>query len=164
MSDEFDVKEEVEKRSKIVTPISVGITWLDGRCLPGPGGNIKRRDLKYYGICHYSSGIFLLTPLDWERATSLATIMVDSANNYCEYSRVCFHFRCKLNRFDRGELEKLFNTTSYTLGLPSDFGRKVLWFNESDAIEKWKLFVLKPNGGIIKFSEEKANKLKDVVG
>ena len=155
MLDDIDVKELIDNRTKTVAPISVGITWVDGRIFTGKDGRKLRA---YYGICHYADGIFLLTPLDWEKATTLTTILVDPYNKYCEHGTICLNFKCKLNKFTRGEFERFFGTTAFTLGLPQNLGAKDLWFNERGSENVWKGLALKPEGGVLKFNENAAKK------
>jgi len=118
-----------ESRKEIVAPISVGVTWVDGQV-------IFRDDRKwakaFFALCHYSESVFLLTPKDWIKATTITTIAVSPLEKYCERGYMCLDFDCKFNIFNRDLFSKEFDSGSFTLGL-----------------------LMKPHGGILQFSEEK---------
>ena len=145
-------REDIEKKSKLIGIISVGVTWVDGRIIFKP--SVKWAQV-YYGICHFSKGVAFMTPIDWERATMISTIMVSIDSNYCEKSLVCLNFRCPFNQFDKKFYAKEFDCGTFSLGLPQDIGTKVLWFNEGEYVDIFRKFIIAPNGGVLKYSEEK---------
>ena len=141
-----------ESRKEIVAPLSVGVTWVDGQV-------IFRDDRKwakaFFALCHYSESVFLLTPKDWIKATTITTIAVSPLEKYCERGYMCLDFDCKFNIFNRDLFSKEFDSGSFTLGLPLDIGSKTLWFNTPKYKNIWKQLLMKPHGGILQFSEEK---------
>ena len=137
----------MEKLIRVAGEISVGVTWIDG-------GFIFPQDEKwsqaFYGICHYSEGIFAFAPIDYEKVTMLTTIYVSPKFNYCDRADTCVYFDCICNRFKRDEFVKMFKDAgAFTLGLPQDIGRKPLWFNEGIYIKKWKYFIIPQTGGTL---------------
>ncbi len=145
-------KEDIEKKSRLIGIISVGVTWVDGRVVFKP--TVKWSQV-YYGVCHFSKRVAFLTPLDWQRATAISTIMVSIDSNYCEKSLVCLNFQCPLNRFDKKFFAKEFDCGTFSLGLPQNIGTKPLWFTQGKYAEIFSNLILAPNGGVLQYSEEK---------
>jgi len=145
-------------KERVVNVISVGITWVDGRL-------IFKHDTKhsktFYGICHFNESVFAITPLDWPRVTLVTTIKVSPTENFCERSYSCLSTTCPLNNFDKNVYAAEFKDCGlFSLGLPNLFNKEsVPWWGEG----KWKLFwgkfILKGSGGILRFDENKANKI-----
>jgi len=145
--------------------ISVGVTWVSGKIFIKPH---KPQSQLYYGICHYSDGIWAITPEDYQKPLMITTIIVTPPNvqyakPFCEKGHTCIHFDCILNRFDKDFFVNEFKGCGlFSLGLPKSLlEHKTQWFNERDKIEKfWKRMALKPEGGILRFSKEKFEKIQ----
>ena len=54
--------------------ISVGITYVCGRVIFKDG---KKHAQAYYGICHFSKGVWCMVPYDWPKGRINFTIHVD---------------------------------------------------------------------------------------
>jgi len=149
----------------VVNIMSVGVTWVEGKL-------IFKEDKKwanfYYGVCHFSKGVFAITPLDYEQPTiAITTIIVDNVDSYCDRAYSCMNLHCNHNRFQLEVfLAEFAGMGAYSLALPKDFGRnedkkdQYNWFNEG----KWKpywgnileLFKVGIEGGVLRYSAEKA--------
>jgi len=139
----------------IVAPnaISCSITWVDGRILFKESA--KQSNL-WYGICSFSQKIWCVAPLDYEKITMITTIYASPHDKHCDKGKVCINFKCDMNRFSIDSfIEQFKDMGKETLGLPLDFGSKVLWFNEGVVGKKWKNFIIPVDGGALKFSEDK---------
>ncbi len=158
MIDEREIQKNINRKASHVGIISVGCTWVDGRI-------VFKTDTKwakaYYAICHYSKRVWLLTPLDWPRATMISTIYVSPTENYCEKSYMCLNFRCLLNRFDKTLFANEFDAGGFSLGLPLNLGSKPLWFNEEKYIPFFEKLIISPEGGTLKYDEEKLKRYLD---
>lgn len=151
--DKKERKELVKKKTPAPNIISVGITWVDGRIL---FKKMTKWAIAWYGICHYSEGIFAITPADYQYPTMVTTILASPADNYCEKAGSCLHFKCILNRFHKGTFMKEFKGCGpFTLGLPHEFGVQELWFNSGKWKQVWKDMIIPIEGGILKFDESK---------
>jgi len=152
----------VKKDKDLTNLVSCGITWLDGRVIFKYGNN-KKYSQFYYGICHWTAGVFFFTPLDYIKPTiGMTTIKVDPIDKYCSLAHSCVNVDCKLNQFDLdvfvGQFEGM---GGETLGLPKDFGKnpekadKYNWFNRGKWKHMWRNFVLEVTGGTIGFDAKK---------
>ena len=147
----------IEESSILLQNIaSIGITWVDGRVI------FKNHELKwakmYLGICHFQPSIWCITPRDYDRITFVTTIKVDPIAIYCERSHTCLDFKCELNRFNKEEYIKLFDGCGeFTLGMPSDFSTKDIWFNDPNLKWRymWGKYALRPEGGTLRYDESK---------
>ena len=152
--DKYERKSIIDK--KLIVPpgaISVGITWVDGRVV---FQHDKKWSQAYFGVCHYSEGVFLITPSDWDKATMLTTIEVEPTQQYCERAYNCLNFNCKLNRFDKGVfLTEFSDVGAFSLGLPQDVGTKPLWFSSGKWKDFWGKLCLHPEGGILRYDDTK---------
>jgi len=145
--------------------LSVGVTWVSGRIFIKPD---KPQSLLYYGICHYSNGIWAVTPEDYQTPLMITNIMITPpmatySKPFCEKSYTCIHFDCELNKFDKDLFANNFKDCGlFSLALPKSLlAKETQWFNERDKIEKfWKRMALKPEGGILRFSKEKFEKIQ----
>lgn len=153
----------MDEEIKIINPfpktiISVGITWVDGRALFKPDTKWSKA---YYGICHYSREVFLITPLDFIKPLMITTVGVADDGSYCEKSGECLNFTCKLNRFDLGAFESMFkDCKGFSLGLPLKISdRTPLWFNSGKYKNFWGRLMISPNGGTIKYDSAKGSKI-----
>ena len=139
----------------IIGAVSVGITWVDGRVLFTPDKRAKQSKA-WYGVCHYSHGVFAITPYDYEYPKLVTQIDVSNLENSCNKSASCLHFKCPKNRFTmEAFLEEFKDIGRTSLGLPNDFGDKPLWFNEGQWAIFWKKIAMHPEGGKIEFSQSK---------
>ena len=137
----------MEKLIRVAGEISVGVTWIDGAAIFLPE---EKWSQAWYGICHYSKGIFAFAPIDYKKIIMLTSIGVSPEFNYCERSDTCVYFDCILNRFKRDAFVKMFKGAgAFTLGLPQDIGRKPLWFNEGFYIQSWWSFIIPKTGGVV---------------
>lgn len=140
--------------------ISVGVTWVSGKIFIKPDRSQSRA---FYGVCHYSNGIWMITPEDYQKPLMITTIIVTPPNAlyakpFCEKGHCCIHFDCPINRFDKDLFVNEFKDTGlFSLALPkSILEKKTQWFNTPERIEKfWKGLAIRPEGGILKFSKEK---------
>lgn len=149
--DKYERKEFIKKATKAENVISVGITWVDLRIVLKPTAKQSRA---YVGICHFSAGIFSITPLDYLKPTMMTQIRVSPLEDYCEKAFSCLCFHCKLNKFNKGFLiDEFKDCGGYTLGLPHDLGTKPLWFNSGKWKDVWRKFMISPEGGVLKFRE-----------
>lgn len=149
-SQEFIQKETTKPA---VNLISVGITWVDGRCLFKLNTKWSRI---WFGICNFSENIWAISPLDYPYPTMITTISVSPTERYCERAYTCLHFNCNLNKFNKNVfLTEFKDCGALTLGLPLDLGSRPLWFNEGKY--SWNKLVISPEGGRMDYSEEKLN-------
>jgi hypothetical protein len=153
----------LDEEIRIINPepktiISVGITWIDGRALFKPDTKWSKA---YYGVCHYSREVFLLTPLDFIKPTMITTIGVADDGSYCERSDCCLNFTCKLNRFTKEGFTKMFKDCgTFSLGMPLGIAdRKPLWFNVGKYKNFWGKLLISPNGGTIKYDPNRGNNI-----
>jgi len=137
-----------------VSVISVGITHVSGKLLFKDHSSKWAR--AFYSICHKGESIYALFPEDYLDPIMVTTILVDIPLKYCDKSKFCLDFKCDLSRFNREEYIKQFgNMGGFTLGLPSDFGSKPLWFNEGKWRGVWSKFIIPIDGGTLKYDENK---------
>ena len=155
----------IKDKKDVVNAISVGVTWVDGRII---FKQEKKFGKFYYGVCHYSKGVFAITPLDYDKPLMINTIIVDHIEKYCDRAYTCMNLSCKLNRFNlESFLAEFAGMGEFTLALPKDFGKSEdkksihNWFNEGKWAEVWKDFIIGIEGGVLRFSEEKAMLSKD---
>ena len=147
---------EKRENKSIILPdnISCSVTWVDGRC-------IFKADRKfgqfYYGICSYSRKIWAITPLDYENATMITTINVAPISEVCDKGKVCFDFKCPLNRFKKKSyIEEFKDMGAFTLGLPQEIETMdEVWFNSGEYKNFWRNFVIPYSGGVLKYDENK---------
>ena len=141
----------IEVKKEKVGIISIGVTWVEGRCLYKLNTKFSKF---FYGICHFSNSIAMITPVDFERPLMIATINISLTEEYCERAYSCLDFGCPLNRFNKDIFINEFEDCGgMSLGLPADLGTKPLWW--SDLRDRWKEFVIRPNGGILRFDSKK---------
>ena len=150
-------EEIIKDKNSPPNVISVGCTWLDGRCVFKE--NVKWSQC-WYGICHYNQGIFAISPLDFEIPTMITTIRASFVEKYCERAFSCLDKTCPLNQFDVDIFLKEFaGLGSFSLGLPKVMSdNNALWFSEGKWKEFWKRFIIPVSGGVLKFDENKAEK------
>lgn len=138
---------ETDRKITVVGAISVGVTWVFGNVLFKPE---SRWANCVFGICHFSEKVWMITPTDFEKPLMINTIEVSDVVGYCNRSGVCLCFDCKMNRFRKHDFFDMFKDCSgFTLGVPQNLGEIPLWFNSPPYSEKWKYFLLKPEGGRI---------------
>ena len=141
----------INKYTKEVGLIPYGITFIDGRIL-------FKLDSKYskfwYGICHYSSEVFLITPLDYQIPTMLTQILVSPSTGYCERACSCLNYTCILNKFDKNSyLAQFKDCGAFSLGLPLNMGKdKPLWFNTGKYKTSWEKFIIPKDGGVLRYN------------
>ena len=139
----MDLKDVRKRPLNLDNPdiISAGITWVDGRIIVNP---TKPQSMLYYGICHYSCGIWAVTPLDFRKPLMITSIMIVPLTEYsrpfCEKGHACLNFGCPLNRFDAKAFASEFKDCGlFSLGLPrSILEKKEQWFNTPKMIAFWK--------------------------
>jgi len=153
---------EVNLRDK-VSIISVGSSWIDSRLAIRPD---KKQSQMFLGCCHYSSHIWAISPLDYQKALLIKSIAVSPSTGYCEKAQVCLHFDCwakppwiaKLNHFNKFAFAAEFKDCGLlSLGLPQDIGTKPLWFNTGKWEHFWDKLIApyKPDGVVLYFDESK---------
>ena len=158
--DRYDIRKITERRTQAPNTISVGVTWVDGRILFFKTKEFFRRGHAWYGVCHYSNRIYAITPLDFKEPTMVTTILVAPPEHYCDKAFSCLNFKCPFNRFSRDMFENDFKgMKSFTLGLPQNLGSEDLWFNLGKWATMWEKLKLTPNGGQLKFDENKAKEM-----
>ena len=152
---------ELNKKKYEKSQVSVGITWIDSKLIFPEVSDEKRM---WLGVCHYTYGVLSFSPYDYKKlATAVTTIVVDLVQDYCEYAHKCVNFKCPLNRFDKELFLMQYDETSnFSMALPNNFGKKVLWFNEGRYITFWRniiiIFKTQPEGGLLEFSQEHFDK------
>jgi hypothetical protein len=150
--DKSDLKRIVSKKTVHPNIISVGVTWVDGRCL-------FKEDTKWskawYGVCHYSKMIFAITPIDFQYPKTITTIGVAPIHNYCDREKSCLNFLdCKMNKFSREGFGEAFKDCgTFSLGMPLNIGSERLWFNDGKWKVAWENFIIPVDGGILAFKE-----------
>ena len=156
--DKADEKYLIGKKTAEPNMATIGITWVDGRIMFKHSGKLSKFN---YAICHYSLGIWAVTPLEFTKPTMLVSLNVAPADNYCEKAYSCLDTGCNLNRFNPGVFEAEWKeidpefVRSVCAALPD----KTLWMNKDADREKWQHFALRPEGGTLKYSEEEGKKL-----
>jgi hypothetical protein len=156
--DKYDIKKLTEKKTEAPGTATIGITWVDGRIMFKHSGNLSKFN---YAICHYSLGIWSVTPLDFIKPTMLVSLMVSPTDNYCEKAYSCLDTGCDLNRFNPGVFESEWKeidpefVKSVCAALPAN----TLWMNKGKDREKWQHFALRPQGGTLKYDEKKGEEL-----
>jgi len=143
----------MDKKTLSVTgSISCGITWVFGTILFKEG---EKWSKMIFGICHYSKKVFAISPIDYLKVTMMTTIEVSPKLNYCDHAGICLYFDCPMNRFRKEKFYEMFKEHSgFSLGMPEDFGTKALWFNLPPYEDRWKLFTLGIEGGVIKHKND----------
>jgi hypothetical protein len=141
-------------KKNIVLPdaISVGITWVSGKCIFKPETKWSQF---YYGICHYSKRIWAITPLDYQNATLITTIQISELSKICSKSRSCFDFKCPLNRFTRNDyINEFVDVGAFSLSLPNNIeSLDEIWFNAGEYRNFWKNFIIPISGGVLKYKD-----------
>jgi len=138
--------------------LSVGITWIDGRAI---FKHNKIHSQCWYGICHLSKSVCIITPSDFDIPKMITTIKVYPEVKMCERAFICLNFKCPLNRFDKFAFKNEFKDVGFfSLALPSDIGTRPLWFSEEKYMTFWEKFILGIDGGRISYNEN----MKDKVG
>jgi hypothetical protein len=150
--DKYEKKELTNKKTIATSSISCGITWFDGRIIFKDTKYFDRQGRFYYGICHFSNGIFVVTPLDHQLPTMLTTIMVSPTEGYCERAFSCIDIDCKLNKHDRGMFEK--DIGDFAKEFPRFKENKPYWFNNKEYRNYWGKHKIAVNGGILRYKEE----------
>ncbi|MFX1512622.1 MAG: hypothetical protein ACFFCQ_08555 [Promethearchaeota archaeon] len=149
--DKYDIRRLVKKETEAANIISVGITWVDGRCVLKP---TKRQALGYYGICHYSRGIWAITPIDYEKPLGMTEIKVSPTEDYCEKAHMCLNLNCPMNKYNRSVFVAEFaGAGGFSLGIPHPYIGA--WFNEGEWKDFWGRLILEPMGGTMKYDPEK---------
>jgi len=152
-----ETKYIIDKSIKITNVISVGITWLDGRIV---FKHTNKYSKFWYGICHFSEGIFAVTPLDYDIPTMLTTIKVAPPEKYCERAYSCLNTECKLNRFNRAVfLSEFKDVGEFSLGIPRNFVQKGFWANQGKWKKYWSKFIIPIVGGVLRYDEKKGEEL-----
>jgi hypothetical protein len=155
--DKHERKEFVKKATQAQNIISCGITHIEGRAILKKH---KKQALSFLSVCHYSGGVFAITPLDYDYPTMVTQIRVAPVEDYCEKAHVCLCFHCRLNKFDKGLfIDEFKDCGGYSLGLPQNLGRKPLWFNDGKWLNFWRQLIIQPDGGVIRYDEKKAKEL-----
>ncbi len=161
--DKEELEFSIHKKTIAPNSISVGVSWIDGRVIFPES---KRKwSMFWYGICHFSDGVFAVTPLDYDRPTMITQIMVAPVDLYCERAGSCLNFTCKLNRFNRDVFIAEFRDCGeFSLGLPLKVdGSEPLWFSEGRFKHYWgkllNYFHLKPEGGKLEFDKLRAKNI-----
>lgn len=150
----------LKKDKDIHNNVSCGITWVHGGLL------FKDNKIYahfYYGICHWTYGVFFFTPEDYIKPTTgITTINVDPIEKYCSHAHQCINLHCKLNQFNMEVfLDQFKDIGRDSLGLPRDFGRNeekkddYNWFNVGKWKSVWKDFALPVTGGTLKYDRQK---------
>ncbi|MHA2403373.1 MAG: hypothetical protein ACXADH_10320 [Candidatus Kariarchaeaceae archaeon] len=153
--DKYDISRLIKKKTEATSSISVGITWMDGRLFLK---HSKIQSKGVYGICHFSRGVWAITPLDYHRPTGMTEIKASPTENYCSKAFVCLNLNCSLNQFNRAMFIAEFKDCgAFSLGLPSPF--QGMWCNEGKWKDFWKNYMIEPEGGTLKYDEEKGKKL-----
>jgi len=162
----LDIKDLQKAPINIKQPdhISVGVTWVEGGLIMKDCN--KPQAKLFYGVCHYSDGVFNVTPLDYKKPLAITTIIVTPpmatyAKPFCEKGHVCLHFSCPINRFDKDlYIREYKDCGAFSLGLPKSLLEKVeLWFNSPKMIhEVWSKKCMKPEGGVLYFNRAKFEK------
>lgn len=135
------------------TEISVGITWVDGRVVFKSSSYWAKA---FFGICHYSKSVWMITPVDYLQPTMMTTIMVSPEIQYCDHADTCLNFTCAFNKFEKAALINMFRDCgSFSLALPYELGKEPLWFNEHPYKDFWSKFILHVSGGTIRADESK---------
>jgi len=148
---------EKQTNKPAVNLISVGVTWVDGKCL---FRHDKKWSNAWFGLCNYSEMVWAISPKDYPYPLMITSFSVSPTEGYCEKAYTCLHFHCLLNRFNKNIfLAEFKDSGAFTLGLPTDIGSKPLWFNDGSV--SWKRLVISPEGGRLEYSEEKANRSGD---
>ncbi len=148
----------IGKKTAEPNMVTIGITWVDGRLLWKHTGKLSKFN---YAICHYSLGIWSVTPLDFVKPTMLTSLMVAPADDYCEKAYSCLDTGCNLNRFNAGVFETEWKeidpefVRSVCAALPD----KTLWMNKDAERQRWQHFALRPQGGTLKYDEKKGEEL-----
>ena len=156
MSNELN-KAFIEKQFFVPNTVSIAVTWVDGRLI---FKRDKKLSMTYYGICHYSEKVFLITPLDYIEPLMINTIGVSQSSNYCARQDTCLDFSCKLNKFKKDIfIQEFRDCGAFSLGLPSDMGNKPLWFSEGEWSTFFTKFIIPVTGGLLKFDEERFDRL-----
>ena len=147
----------ISKKKFKESQASIGITWIDSKIVFKDVPDEKRM---WLGVCHMSFGIMSFSPYDYMKlTTAVTTVVVDPVADYCEYAHKCVNFKCPLNRFDKSLfLLQYDETSSFSMSLPNDFGKKVLWFNDGKYLSFWgklvQYFGTQPEGGLLEFSQD----------
>jgi hypothetical protein len=156
--DRHEKKLVVEKRM-IFPPgtISVGLTHIDGKLLFKHG---KKWSKCFYGICHYSKRICIITPSDYFYPALITSVDVEPIAQFCSIEHVCLNFRCPMNKFNKGAFIKQFKGIgAFSLGLPLNLGSEPLWFNNENGgyARRWEDMIIPIAGGIKWFNEGEKN-------
>jgi len=152
-------KKKVVMEDRVLNSLSIGITWIDGRIIFKHG---KKWGNAFYGVCHFSNKVWAITPLDWDKMTMVTTIKVSPTEDYCSRAFSCLAKTCILNRFDKFVYAAEFKDCGlFSLGLPNSFSdpNTTPWFAEGKYKDFWGKFVLQGSGGILRFDENKAEKI-----
>ena len=156
--DKSDEKYLIGKKTAKPNMTTIGITWLDGRIRYTHAGKLSKF---WYGICHYSLGIWAVSSLDWVKATMLTSLMVAPPDDYCEKAYSCLDTGCPLNRFNPGVFEAEWKDVDpeFVRSVCNALPEKTLWMNEGEEREKWQYFALRPQGGTLKYDEKRGEEL-----
>jgi len=145
----------------VLAPISCAVTWVHGRIIFKDG---RKWSKFFYGVCHYSKGVWFITPDDYEKPlVGITTIIVDDLSTYCDKAKMCLNIDCDRNRFNIDKfLLEFKDMGAFSLSFPRDFGKSEdkkdqhNWFNRGEWKGFWAQFTLGKEGGVLRFSEEKA--------
>ena len=151
--DKHERKNVIDEKLAVPTgALSIGITWIEGKVI---FRDDKKWSKSYFGVCHYSKGVFIVTPVDWPKVTMLTTIQVEPTAKYCDRAHTCLNFKCKLNRFNKSIFIAEFKDMGeFTLGLPRNLGKKPLWFSAGKWEGFWGRLCMQPESGILKYNED----------
>ena len=173
MSEQKDfMLDKIKEKIPNTGSISVGITWIDGRCIFKPEAKHAQC---WYGVCHFSDMVCSIAPIDYRDATMVKSIDVSPSEMYCEKAFTCLNFDCmsrhpisgapvKMNKFDKNLYVYEFKDVGFSsLGLRTNFGEETLWFNDRVTIGgktiHFKTFwgnliqPYKPQGAVLEYME-----------
>lgn len=148
-----DCDEHIKDKSNPPSTISVGVTWVDGRIIFKPD---KKWGMAWYGICHFSKGVFAISPLDYAMPTMITTIRVSAVEGYCERAHSCLNKKCPLNQFTKEVfLSEFKDLGEGSLALPRAMGKGALWFSEGKWEGYWRHLIIPITGGTLNYDEER---------
>jgi len=151
-------KKKIAMEDRVLNSLSIGITFITGKAL---FKDHTKWSNCYFGICHFSKCVCMITPLDWPKITLLTSIKVSPTEQFCERAYSCLDFTCILNRFDKHIYASEFSDCGiFSLGLPRNISKETpLWFSESPWRDIWPKFLLGYEGGRIEIDEDQAKKI-----
>lgn len=148
----------IGKKTKAPNTISVGVTWVDGRIMFRHAGDLAKF---WYGICHFSKGIWGISPLDFVKPTMVCTLLVAPHDDYCERAYYCLDNKCPMNRFNPGIFQSEYKGVDpeFVKSVCKALPKKTLWMNKDADRERWEGFQLGVEGGTLKYDEAAGEEL-----